>query len=132
MPELPTESVQPANDTTRFIEAQDLVTVRAFVRASAVTLGLPAHRADLLALAVSELTTNTLQYTSGGGLVRVWAQAGQVVCDVVDTGPTRSAGDMPPAESVRGRGLAIVDRIVDEVATTTVPDGTLVRIRMNL
>jgi anti-sigma regulatory factor (Ser/Thr protein kinase) len=130
--ELPAESVQPANDTIRYAEAHDLMTVRAFVRSCALNLGLPPHRVDLLAVAVSELTTNTLQHTSGGGRVRVWAEAGQVVCDVIDGGPMRSFGDMPSADSVHGRGLAIVDRIVDEVSTASVPDGTLVQIRMNL
>jgi anti-sigma regulatory factor (Ser/Thr protein kinase) len=87
---------------------------------------------DLLALAVSELATNTLQHTSGGGRVRVWSDAGQLVCDVADGGPVVSFGEMPPPDAVRGRGLAIVQRIADEVAAITSPDGTLVRIRMNL
>jgi anti-sigma regulatory factor (Ser/Thr protein kinase) len=86
----------------------------------------------MLTLAVSELTTNTLQHTTGGGRVRVWAEDGQLVCDVVDGGPPRSFGAMPPADSVRGRGLAIVDRVADEVSTSTGPDGTLVRIKMAL
>jgi anti-sigma regulatory factor (Ser/Thr protein kinase) len=38
---------------------------------------------------------------------------------------------MPPAESDRGRGLAIVQRVVDEVSTSTGPDGTVVRVRMD-
>ncbi len=112
--------------------ATDLVALRVFVRSCASLLGLPEAQAEMLALAVNELATNTLQHTRGGGRVRVWAEAGQVICDVVDGGPPRLFCAMPPADSVRGRGLAIVDRIVDEVATAPVPDGTLVRMRMNL
>jgi serine/threonine-protein kinase RsbW len=125
-----------APDTMPYEAPNDLAAVRAFVRTGALALGLPAGRADLLTLAVSELTTNTLQHTSGGGRVRLWSEAGQlvcdVVCDVVDGGPPLSFGQMPPPESVRGRGLAIVRRVADEVVSLSGPDGTLVRIRMNL
>jgi anti-sigma regulatory factor (Ser/Thr protein kinase) len=115
-----------------YAEADDLAAVRAFVRSHALALGLAAGRVDLLTLAVSELATNTLQHTSGGGHVEVWAEPGHLVCDVTDAGPARSFGPMPPADSVRGRGLAIVQRVADEVATATGPGGTLVRIRMDL
>jgi anti-sigma regulatory factor (Ser/Thr protein kinase) len=88
---------------------------------------------DLLSVAVSELATNTLQHTTGGGRVRVWADAGQLVCDVVDRGPMRSFGrHMPGPDAVRGRGLAIVERLCDMVDTIAVPEGTLVRIRLYL
>jgi serine/threonine-protein kinase RsbW len=132
MPEAPAGSVQPAADSMSYTEPGDLGTIRAFVRANAVALGLPTGRADLLTLAVSELTTNTLQHTNGGGRVRVWAERGQVVCDVVDTGPARSFGRMPEPESIRGRGLAIVAQVADDVSSWTGPEGTVVRIRMNM
>jgi anti-sigma regulatory factor (Ser/Thr protein kinase) len=112
--------------------AEDLTGLRAFVRARAEALGLPAHRGDLLALAVNELATNTLQHTDKSGTVRVWASRGQVVCDVFDSGPMRSFHTMPAPDSVRGRGLAIVAEIVDAVAATSTADGTLVRVRMDL
>ncbi|HWS34437.1 MAG TPA: ATP-binding protein [Actinoplanes sp.] len=111
----------------------DLRRVRAFVTERARALGLPEDRVDVLTLAVSELTTNTLQHTSGGGHIRVWAESGQLVCDVVDQGADRPFGrSMPSAEAVRGRGLAIVERVCDAVHTATVPGGTLVRIRLDL
>ena len=110
----------------------DLAEVRAFVRARAGDLGLPERRADLLTLAVSELATNTLQHTSGGGRVRVWAESGQLYCEVVDGGPMRSIGDMPPASAVSGRGLAIVRRVADDVDILPDSDGTAVRMRMAL
>jgi serine/threonine-protein kinase RsbW len=124
--------VPPADESMTYADASDLAAVRAFVRMSALGLGLPASRVELLALAVSELTTNTLQHTSGGGRVRVWTERDQVVCDVVDGGSMRTFGPMPTAGSVRGRGLAIVERVSDEVSISLDPDGTRVRIRMNL
>lgn len=132
MSEPPAESAQPAPDTMPYTVTGDLTGLRAFVRARAIALGLPADRADLLVLAVNELATNTLQYTDKGGTARVWASDAQVVCDVVDSGPMRSFETMPAPDSVRGRGLAIVARIVDAVATTTTAGGTLVRVRMDL
>ena len=126
------QSPPTAPDTMPYRAPTDLAAVRAFVRTGALALGLPAGRADLLTLAVSELTTNTLQHTSGGGQVRLWSEEGQLVCDVVDGGPPVSFGQMPPPDSVRGRGLAIVSLVVDEVVSSSGPNGTLVRIRMNL
>ncbi|WP_045748189.1 ATP-binding protein [Actinoplanes rectilineatus] len=120
-------------DSMSYQVADDLRAVRAFVTERALALGLPAGRIDLLTLAVSELTTNTLQHTTGGGHIRVWAENGRVVCDVVDQGAARPFGRaMPSAEAVRGRGLAIVERICDAVYTAAVPGGTLVRICLNL
>ncbi|MFI7597980.1 ATP-binding protein [Actinoplanes sp. NPDC049681] len=111
----------------------DLADVRAFVAARAAAMGLPGRRIELLVLAVSELATNTLQHTGGGGVVRVFAQPGQLVCDVVDQGPLRQLGrSMPAADAVGGRGLAIVERVCDEVETSAVAEGTRVRIRLRL
>ncbi|QGN50810.1 ATP-binding protein [Micromonospora sp. WMMC415] len=113
-----------------YARPEDLAAVRAFVRARALAGGLSPTRVDLLGLAVSELATNTLQHTEGGGLVRVWTAADDVVCDVVDRGGLRSvAGEMPAADAIRGRGLAIVARICDEVTVSASPEGTLVRVR---
>lgn len=116
-----------------YAEPDDLRAVRAFVTERALALGLPEGRVDVLALAVSELTTNTLQHTTGGGHIRIWAEGGRLVCDVVDGGQGRPFGRvMPAAEAVRGRGLAIVERICDAVYTAAVPGGTLVRICLDL
>ncbi|WP_406079696.1 ATP-binding protein [Micromonospora sp. NBC_00858] len=120
-------------DTMAYQAATDLHALRAFVCTGALARGLPPHRVELLTLAVSELATNTLQHTTGGGRVRLWAEADQLICDVVDQGPMRAFGrDMPPADAVRGRGLAIVEQVCDEVAVLAEPEGTVVRIRLGL
>ncbi|MCA2216579.1 ATP-binding protein [Wangella sp. NEAU-J3] len=116
-----------------YTEPDDLRTLRGFVAARASALGLPEERADLLTLAVTELATNTLQHTTGGGHVRVWSEDSQLICDVVDGGPMRDFGrHMPASDALRGRGLAIVEQVCDEVAAFAVPEGTLVRIRLHL
>jgi anti-sigma regulatory factor (Ser/Thr protein kinase) len=109
----------------------DLATVRALVRERAIGLGLSAVRADLLTVAVSELATNTLQHTDGGGRIELWADGDEVFCDVIDGGPARRFGRaMPAGDSPRGRGLAIVERICDQVGVTAGEDGTRVRLMM--
>ncbi|MEV6350763.1 ATP-binding protein [Actinoplanes sp. NPDC051851] len=132
-PVIPEQAADPGADGMSYTEPDDLRRIRAFVTERATRLGLPESRIDLLTLAVSELTTNTLQHSGGGGHIRVWAEDGQLVCDVVDGGGPRPFGrSMPSAEAVRGRGLAIVERVCDAVYTATVPGGTMVRIFLNL
>ncbi|MEU8818617.1 ATP-binding protein [Actinoplanes sp. NPDC048796] len=118
---------------TTYHEPGDLAPLRDFVRLHATALGLPGSRADLLTLAVSELATNTLQHTEGGGRVRLWASDGRVYCDVIDGGPMRVLGrDMPAADALRGRGLAIVERVCDEVGVEAAAEGTRVRLALDL
>jgi serine/threonine-protein kinase RsbW len=123
----------PVADTMAYQVATDVRALRAFVSAGALARGLSAERVEVLTLAVSELATNTLQHTTGGGWVRLWTEPGQLFCDVVDRGPTRAFGrSMPAPDEVRGRGLAIVEQICDEVAVLTSPEETVVRIRLSL
>ncbi|MFF5228108.1 ATP-binding protein [Dactylosporangium sp. NPDC000521] len=113
--------------------AADLGSVRAFVRTQALAAGMSQARTELLMLAVNELATNTLQHTTGGGRVSLWAGDGQLYCDVVDQGPPRTfPRPMPAADAPRGRGLAIVEQICDRVETISGPDGTTVRLRLHL
>jgi len=128
---VPTPATSPAEAAYR--APGDLAVVREFVRAEAERIGLSRVRADLLAVAVSELATNTLQHTDGGGVVRIWAEPGRVRCEVVDGGEPPGFGRaMPAADQPRGRGLAIVERICDEVAIRPDGDGTAVRLGMFL
>ncbi|GAA0579390.1 hypothetical protein GCM10010172_75390 [Paractinoplanes ferrugineus] len=133
-----TTSADPPAAATRAAERSytapgDLSAIREFVRTEAEALGLPRLRADLLTVAVSELATNTLQHTDGGGRVRIRADPGRVRCEVIDTGSPQSFGrDMPAADQPRGRGLAIVERICDEVAVSAHPDGTAITLTMLL
>jgi serine/threonine-protein kinase RsbW len=120
----------PSTDTISYSDVTELRMVRAFVRARARALGLPADRADLLTLAVSELATNTLQHTRGGGQVRVWVDAGRLTCEVKDGGRIPPMGrPMPAGDAEGGRGLAIVERVCDEMTIMAGTGGSLVRLR---
>ncbi|MBV1851241.1 ATP-binding protein [Catellatospora tritici] len=119
-----------------FAVAGDLAGVRRFVRDRALAAGLATPRVEMLTLAVSELVSNTVEHSGGGGLVRVWAEAGAVVCEVLDqrppgSRPTAFGGTaMPAADAIRGRGLAIVERVCDAVSLEVEGTSTLVRLRM--
>lgn len=126
------DASESTGDVIAYAAAGDLAMVRAFVRRAAGAAGLMPDRVELLALAVSELATNTLEHTSGGGTARIWHSNGQVVCDVVDAGRRRPFAAMPSADSSRGRGLAIVRMVVDEVTVFDGQSGTVVRLRMNV
>jgi serine/threonine-protein kinase RsbW len=123
----------PVAAVMAYSTADHLPAVRAFAQRQAEQLGLSPERTMSLVIAVSELVTNTLQHTSGGGLVRIWAENDQFACDVVDGGPLRSfGGPMPAADADRGRGLAIVERLCDQVSTVAGAEGTVVRLRFAL
>jgi serine/threonine-protein kinase RsbW len=123
----------PAAETMAYHTADHLPAVRAFAQSKAERLGLTPDQAVSLVIAVSELVTNTLQHTSGGGAVRIWAEGDQFACDVIDGGPLRSFGrQMPAADADRGRGLAIVERLCGQVSAVTSLEGTVVRLRFTL
>ncbi|GAA2925597.1 anti-sigma factor RsbA family regulatory protein [Streptomyces thioluteus] len=103
---------------------------RHMVVARAESLGLaPARRVDL-ALAVGELTANSVVHGGGRGTVRVWAEDGHVVWEVRDGGHIRDplAGRRPARPGLPGgRGLLLVHALSDLVRTHTGPDGTTTR-----
>ncbi|MEU8007491.1 ATP-binding protein [Catellatospora sp. NPDC049111] len=112
-----TLATQP--DEAAFTVADDFAGIRGFVRDRAVAAGLSTARAEMLMLAVSELMSNTIEHTGGGGVVRVWAEAGAVVCEVRDQRPggwRPASAVMPAADAIRGRGMAIVSRVCDAVS----------------
>ncbi|WP_144126585.1 ATP-binding protein [Catellatospora sichuanensis] len=116
-------------------EAGDLGKLRTHVTSYAERAGLPSSRSGLLALAVSELATNTLMYTAGGGTMVLWAEPGEIVCELHDQGPVGgrpAPARMPAADAPSGRGLAIVDQVCDEVRTYHTDKATVVQVRMRL
>jgi len=125
----------PGPRTFTYAHANDLSAVRAFVTAGATASGLAPERAEMLTLAVSELATNTLQHTDGGGRIQLWVDDGQLVCEVADAAPAHSlrfANQMPAADAVGGRGLAIVKLVCDVVEVLSAANGTSVRLSFRL
>jgi anti-sigma regulatory factor (Ser/Thr protein kinase) len=113
-----------------------LVHTRAIVRSAALEAGLTAKRGSDAVLAVHEVTMNALTYGDGHGLVRVWTEDDELVCEVEDAGPGISdplAGSRPPdPELQRGRGLWIARRLSDRLEIESAPGRTLVRLAWTL
>ncbi|MFD6289713.1 anti-sigma factor RsbA family regulatory protein [Streptomyces sp. NPDC060205] len=110
--------------------ADELPAARYFVAERAARLGLSGVRLDDLALVVAELTTNSVVHGGGWGAVYVWGEGGQVVCEVRDEGELKDslAGRRPsPPAQVGGRGLLLVNYLMDLVRVRTGPEGTVVR-----
>ncbi|MFH8611484.1 anti-sigma factor RsbA family regulatory protein [Streptomyces sp. NPDC018029] len=107
---------------------QSLSDVRHHAILRAAELGLPEARLQDFALAVAELTTNSVIHGGGSGALRIWTQDHHVVFEVRDAGVLADplAGRCPPPRDRRGgRGLLLVHVIADLVRVHTDPaDGT--------
>jgi anti-anti-sigma factor len=113
----------------------ELADVRDFVKAQAVRAGLPSPRAGDLVIAASEIAANTLRHAGGKGLVRIWAQDGEVICEFRDSGIISDphAGLTRPEDPVDGGlGLWVVRQVCDAVDIESGASGTTVRLHMNL
>jgi anti-sigma regulatory factor (Ser/Thr protein kinase) len=114
----------------------DLGKVRHFTAGHAREAGLPASRVGDLTIAVSELAANTLAHTSGPGLVTIWVEHGEILCQVDDSGHIRDplAGTTcpDPTTTAYGHGLWVVNQLCDLVETRTGPGGTTTRLHMAL
>jgi anti-sigma regulatory factor (Ser/Thr protein kinase) len=128
--------VEPVTDPpTLDFDAPSLPLVREFVAVHAGRAGLSRRRVADLQLAANELATNAITHGGGSGRLRVWPFDGRVVCEVSDQGRAlaRLAGRLPPGpESMSGRGLVLVNYVCDLVRIHTGPDGTAVRLYLDV
>ncbi|WP_433220270.1 anti-sigma factor RsbA family regulatory protein [Dactylosporangium sp. CS-047395] len=107
--------------------------LRRAVAEHAAAAGLPGERAADLEFVVTELATNTLRHTSGGGTLHLWTDGETLVCQVTDGGHLLDplAGRLPvDPTSERGRGLLLTHQMCDLVQVRTDPSGTTIRVHM--
>ncbi len=126
----------PPDDADTFaFDGAALVELRGFVSRRAGAAGMGAdHVADLV-LAVSELAANSVVHASGGGMLRMWRERDEIVCEVTDSGTIDDplAGrEQPAANQVDGRGLWIANQVCSLVQIRSSPTGSVVRLRMRL
>ena len=128
--------LQPWNGPAAHAELEDLRGLRVLVDAEASRAGLAAERTADLAVALNEVSTNALKHGNGRTRVRIWVEAGQVVCEVADDGPGFSdpfTGHMPPASrDAPGWGLWASRQLCDLVQLRSGDDGTVVRLHMSV
>jgi anti-sigma regulatory factor (Ser/Thr protein kinase) len=120
----------------RLSSAGGLSGLRRFVRDRAASYGLRGRALDDLQIAASELASNVIVHTPGPGEVRVWADRGDVVCEVSDEGPGFQdpfAGyRLPAVEAGSGRGLWLARQLCDQVTVASRPGSTVVRLHVEL
>ena len=97
--------------------------------------GLEADRATDLVIAVSEVAANTLRHTTAGGTLHLWRTAGELVCQVQDSGfiaDPLAGRRVPGYDLPGGKGLWLVNQVCDLVELRTSPAGTSIRLHMRL
>jgi anti-sigma regulatory factor (Ser/Thr protein kinase) len=109
----------------------DVPTVRRTVSQFARSCGLDADQVEALALAVTELATNSVLHGGGTGTLAMWSEPGAAVLELSDSGHLADplAGRLrPDVRQAGGRGVYLVNQLCDLVQLRSSPAGTQVRI----
>jgi serine/threonine-protein kinase RsbW len=114
-----------------------LVRTRRAVLACACDQGVPDERLEDFLAAVNECVANAVEHGGGRGRLRLWREDGRLVCEVADAGqgvPAEVLAEtgLPGPSAAGGRGIWLMRRLSDEVAFTTGPGGTTVRLTLRL
>ncbi len=116
-------------------EAQTVPVVRAIVRSTMTELGVDPDCVDDLALALTEACANVVAHATADGAIAGAAGYTVEICfdrevceiQVTDQGGGFDAShlriDMPGGDAERGRGLAIIETLMDSVAFASEPGG---------
>ena len=133
---LPPECDRPLDPPPAEAEAfpydTDLASVRRLVAGHARRAGLSGDRTIDLILAVNEIAANTISHTTGSGVLQIWHNPEQILCQVHDQGEITDplAGRVRHGPDDRGHGLWLVNQVCDLVELRTGPAGTTVRMHM--
>ena len=125
----------PSGTRAFAVEAESVVVARHRVSALAHALGLDPARASDFTLAAHEVIANSVLHGGGRAEVSVWAEEGEVLCEVSDQGRFADAlaGRRRPApDGSSGRGLWIANQLCDLVQIRSSPGGTVVRLHLRL
>ncbi len=128
-------SRDPAAATYRLRELRDLGAARQFALAEARLLGLCEERMGDLSLVITELATNSLEYTTGGCRLAIWRRPFHLICEVRDEGrldDPLAGRRLPPPHSVGGRGLLLVNALADLVRIHTAETCTAIQVHLAL
>jgi len=120
--------------TTIQFGPNDLALARKAVAATRVVSSLPLARIDDVILCTSELVANAIEHGGGRGVIRVWGDAGSVVCEIADAGSIADplvGRRKPDIGHGRGRGIWMVNQICDLVELRSSSAGTVVRFRID-
>jgi anti-sigma regulatory factor (Ser/Thr protein kinase) len=110
-----------------------LADIRRFVVQEARAAGVPEPRVQDVAVAVSELATNSIRHAGGTGVLRVWSEGEAFLCEIRDRGAISDplAGRVAPSgTAAEGFGLWLANRLCDLVQVRTFADGGAVRLHV--
>lgn len=113
----------------------DLAGLRRFTATHAGRAKLSAERLADLLLAVTEAATNSLRYTARPGVLRVWCDEDDLVCEIADSGhidDPLAGRRRPDKELPNGRGLWLINQLCDLVQLRASDSGTTLRLHMTL
>jgi anti-sigma regulatory factor (Ser/Thr protein kinase) len=113
----------------------DLSAIRHVVHRRAREAGLSETRATDLVLAVNEIAANTFQHARSAGMLDIWHDAKEIVCQVRDKGfisDPLAGRRRPPDDAIGGRGLWLVNQVCDRMEMRSDQHGTTIRLHMLL
>ena len=116
-------------------EAETVSLIRRVVAGALGTLGVTEACVDDIVLALSEACTNVVDHADAGDQYEVRLQVGDERCEisVANTGAGFDAdglrGVVPDTSSERGRGVHIMDALMDQVRFVSEPEsGSIVHL----
>jgi anti-sigma regulatory factor (Ser/Thr protein kinase) len=113
----------------------ELSDLRDFLRGHLRDSGLSPHRIEDLLLASHEAATNCIRHGNGAGRISLWREDSRVLCEVSGNGLVTDplvGRQTPDPRLGSGLGLWIVNQVCDLVQLRSGPEGTVVRMHMNL
>ncbi|MFJ2821855.1 anti-sigma factor RsbA family regulatory protein [Streptomyces toxytricini] len=114
----------------------DLAAIRSKVSQCASDAGVSEDRLPKLAVAVTEIATNSIRHGGGRGTLRTWSRDAAFLCEFRDSGyisDVMAGRTRPDAAQIGGRGLWLAHQLCDLVEIRSTPThGTTVRLHMNV
>jgi serine/threonine-protein kinase RsbW len=111
----------------------DLGSVRRLVEEEATAAGLPPERISDVVFAVNEIATNALRHGGEPASIRVWHQAGRLLCEVRDSGKVTPESVATPRLKPKigsggGFGLWAARQLCEAIEFRADSSGTVVRV----
>jgi anti-sigma regulatory factor (Ser/Thr protein kinase) len=115
--------------------AGDLAAVRRVVERFGLTEGLAETATDDLVLCVDEVASNSLLHGGGDGVLRMWRDPSELVCEISDAGSIADplvGRESPAPDRLGGRGLWLANQLCDLVQVRSGAAGTVVRLHVHV
>ena len=123
---------EPVRTATELpFDGEGLPALRRIVTRHALDAGLGDDQAMDVALAVTELATNSVRHAGGRGSLRLWQDHDAFACEITDSGHVEDllvGRRRPPLDAQGGRGVWLAHQLTDLVQIRSASTGTAVRV----